>query len=319
MSTKIENINNPTGLVLNIQHFSLHDGPGIRTTVFLKGCSLRCKWCSNPESIKIKSELAYNPKLCIGAKECGYCLKPPFPEGAFYTVEGGDDKILVNWDLAGDCDENIVSNCPTNALYIFGKKMTVKEVLDEVEQDSSFYSESGGGMSLSGGECQLQPDFAAGLLKGAHERGINTAIETAFNVPWSFCEKVLPHVDLVLHDHKCTIPERHKKWTGVDNKRILENQRRAYETFPDKKFIARTPVIPGVNDDEEHIRAVLEFIKPYKNVIDYELLPYMRFGESKYGFLGHVYELADFQPPTQESLAYLQSIIDEAFGRDKNK
>ena len=154
-----------------------------------------------------------------------------------------------------------------------------------------------------------------GLLAGAHARGINTAIETAFNVPWSHVEKVLPHVDVVLHDHKLTIPERHKKWTGVDNKRILENIRRAYETFPDKTFIARTPLIPGVNDDEEHIRAVLAFIKPYKNVVDYELLPYMRFGESKYGFLGRVYEMQDFDPPTPELLARLRAIIDEAFGR----
>jgi pyruvate formate lyase activating enzyme len=302
---------------LNIQHFSLHDGPGIRTTVFLKGCSLRCKWCSNPESIKKKPELSYNPAKCIGAKECGLCLKPPYPEGAFYVMEGSDDKIKVNWDLASSCDEETVSVCPTNALSMYGTRMTAQEVLAEVEQDSSFYAESGGGLSLSGGECQMQPDFAAALLKGAHERGFNTAIETAFNVPWSFSEKVLPYVDLVLHDHKCTIPERHKKWTGVDNKRILENQRKAYETYPDKKFIARTPIIPGVNDDEEHIRAVLEFIKPYKNVIDYELLPYMRFGEAKYGYLGQIYELSDFQPPTQESLAHLQSIIDEAFGRKK--
>ncbi len=170
-------------------------------------------------------------------------------------------------------------------------------------------------MTLSGGECQLQADFAAALLAGAHQRGINTAIETAFNVPWSFVEKVLPHVDTVLHDIKLTDPERHKKWTGVDNKRILENFKKAYETFPNIKFIARTPLIPGVNDDEEHIRAVLTFIRPHKNVIDYELLPYHRFGESKYGFLGRVYELEDFQPPAPETLHRLQAIIDEAFGR----
>jgi pyruvate formate lyase activating enzyme len=198
---------------------------------------------------------------------------------------------------------------------MFGQKMTADEVLNEVEQDSSFYRESGGGITLSGGECQLQPDFAAALLEGAHQRGINTAIETAFNVPWSFVEKVLPHVDVVLHDHKVTDTESHHKWTAVPNKRIKENQKKAYETWPDKTFIARTPVIPGVNDDEEHIRAVLEFIKPYKNVIDYELLPYMRFGESKYGFLGQVYEMQDFDPPTSETIRRLRVIIDEAFGR----
>ena len=200
---------------------------------------------------------------------------------------------------------------------MFGKEMTVEEVLDEVERDASFYRTSGGGMTLSGGECLLQPDFAAALLEEAHNRGINTAIETAGNVRWSFMEKVLPHVDTMQHDHKLTIPERHKKWTGVDNKRILENFKKAYETFPNIEFIARTPLIPGVNDDEEHIRAVLEFIRPHKNVIDYELLPYHRFGTSKYRFLGLIYELSDFTTPPDELVQRLEAIIDEAFGRSK--
>jgi pyruvate formate lyase activating enzyme len=161
----------------------------------------------------------------------------------------------------------------------------------------------------------LQADFLAALLAGAHERGINTAIETASNVPWDFMAKVLPHVDTMLHDIKLTDPERHKKWCGADNTCIRANLKRAYETFPDIKFIARTPVIPGVNDDEEHIRATLAFIKPYQNVIDYELLPYHRFGEGKYGFLGRVYEMMDFTAPSPETLKRLQAIIDEAFGR----
>ena len=305
----------PTGLVLNIQHFCTHDGPGIRTTVFLKQCSLRCKWCSNPESIHPKPELAYDAKKCIGKKQCGLCLKPPCPEGAFYVIDGPDDRIHVNWDLATACGPETVEVCPTQALHLFGEEMTVDQVLDEVEQDSGFYRESGGGITLSGGECLLRPDFSAALLAGAHERGINTAIETAGNVPWAFMEKVLQHVDVMLHDHKLTDPARHKQWVGVDNVRIKANFKRAYETFHDIKFIARTPVIPGVNDDEEHIRAVLDFIKPHKNVIDYELLPYHRFGESKYGFLGRVYEMADFNSPSRETLQRLQAIIDEAFGR----
>jgi len=224
-----------------------------------------------------------------------------------------DDKVRINWDLCINCGK-CVPVCPTNALYVFGEEMTVEQVLDEVEQDSSFYRESGGGMTVSGGECLLQADFLAALLAEAHERGINTAIETASNVQWDFMAKVLPHVDIVLHDIKLTDPERHKKWCGADNTRIRANLKRAYETFPDKKFIARTPVIPGVNDDEEHILATLEFIKPYKNVVDYELLPYHRFGEGKYEFLGAVYEMVDFTSPRPESLKRLRAIIDEAFG-----
>lgn len=306
---------NPTGLVLNIQHFCTNDGPGIRTTVFVKGCSLRCKWCSNPESIHVKPELAYNPQKCIGAIQCGRCLKAPCAEGAFYVIEGADDRVRVNWDIANDCGEECASVCPSGALYLFGQHMTVEQVLDEVEQDSTFYDESGGGITVSGGECLLQPDFTSALLAGAHARGFNTAIETAGNVPWEFMAQVLPHVDTMLHDHKLTDPERHKKWVGVDNKRIRENFKRAYETFPNTKFIARTPLIPGVNDDEEHIRAVLALIRPHPNVINYELLPYHRFGESKYGFLGRVYELEDFVSPSPELMRGLQAIIDEAFGR----
>jgi pyruvate formate lyase activating enzyme len=275
-----------TGTVLNIQRYCSHDGPGIRTTVFLKGCSLRCKWCSNPESIHPKPELAYDARLCSGAKECGLCLKAPFPAGAFFVVPGADDKIRVNWDLASDCDEETIALCPTKALYLFGATMTADQVLDEVEKDASFYRTSGGGMTLSGGEATMFPDFATALL-----------------------------VDTVLHDLKVMDPERHKRWTGVDNKRLLENFRKAYETWPKQTFIARRPLIPGVNDDEKDIRAALGFIRPYKNVVDFELLPYMRFGLGKYDMLGRIYELQDFEPPTEESLQHLRAIIDEAFGR----
>jgi len=303
-----------TGRVLNIQRYCTHDGPGIRTTVFLKGCSLRCKWCSNPESILGRPELSYDVKKCKG-RECGLCLTHPFPKGAFYFTEGEEGPVKINWDLTIGVDEALCSLCPTGALEMYGKKMTVDEVLAEVEKDESFYRSTGGGITLSGGECLLQPDFSAALLKGAHENGFNTAIETAGNVPWASLEKVLPHVDTMLHDHKLSDPERHKKWTGVGNERIKANFKRAYETFPNIDFIARTPLIPGVNADEEHIRAVLAFIRPHKNVIDYELLPYHRFGTSKYEYLGKVYELDDYKTPSDELVKHLQAIIDEAFGR----
>ncbi|HVO64634.1 MAG TPA: glycyl-radical enzyme activating protein [Terriglobales bacterium] len=308
--------NPKSGIVLNIQHFCTNDGPGIRTNVFLKGCSLRCKWCSNPESIHPKPELAYDLNKCIGEKECGLCLKE-CPESALFVLEP-DAKVRVNWDLCTNCAK-CVPVCPPNALYLFGKEMSVEEVLEEVGRDETFYRESGGGITLSGGECLLQADFSAALLEAAHIRGFNTAIETAGNVPWRFMEKVLPHVDTMLHDHKQIDPAKHKKWVGVDNKRILENFKKAYENFPNTTFIARTPLIPGVNDDEEHVRAVLAFIRPHGNVVDYQLLPYHRFGESKYGFLGQVYEMEDFRSPTPESVAYLQAIIDESFSRTGGK
>ena len=314
MKIQTKNILEVTGTVLNIQRYCSHDGPGIRTNVFLKGCSLRCKWCGNPESIGMKPEVSYDPQKCKG-KECSICLKSPFPEGSFYFVEGDDSKVKVNWQLTRGITAEITSLCPTGALEMFGKTMTVAEVMEEVEKDSSFYNSTGGGMTISGGEVMLQPDFAAALLQEAHSRGINTAIETASNAPWSFLEKVLPYVDTVLHDLKLMNSERHKKWTGVGNERILANFKKAYETFPDVDFIARTPLIPGVNADDEHVLGVLEFIKPHKNVIDYELLPYHRFGLGKYESLGVVYELDDYKTPSDEVVKRFQAMIDEAFGR----
>ena len=190
MTNQTNNLLDIKGTVLNIQRYCSHDGPGIRTTVFLKFCSLRCKWCSNPESIRKKPELSYDPQKCKG-KECSLCLKAPFPEGAFYFVDGDDEQVKVNWHLAMDIDNEQALLCPTGALEMFGKTMTVGEVLDEVEKDSSFYRNTGGGMTISGGEVMLQPDFAAALLQEAHNRGFNTAIETACNAPWAYLEKVL--------------------------------------------------------------------------------------------------------------------------------
>lgn len=316
MMNKTTNILDVEGTVLNIQRYCSHDGPGTRTTVFLKGCSLRCKWCGNPESISKKPELSYDPKKCKG-KACSICLKAPFPDNAFYFVDGDDEKVKVNWQLASEVRPEMQALCPTGALEMFGKTMTVREVMEEVVKDESVYRNSGGGMTISGGEVMLQPDFAAALLEEAHNNGYNTAIETACNAPWSFLEKVLPHVDTMLHDNKVMKSERHKKWTGVGNERILENFKKAYESYPDVDFIVRTPVIPGVNCDVEHVQAVLDFIKPYKNVIEYELLPYHRFGLGKYLLLGEVYELDDYKTPTPEDLKPLQDLIDKAFERNE--
>jgi pyruvate formate lyase activating enzyme len=310
-------MNHETGMVLNIQHYSLHDGPGIRTTVFLKGCSLRCKWCCNPESIHPESELAYNPGKCIGKEACGVCMGV-CSESALFTV-GPDDRIHVNWDLCTNCGR-CIDVCPSMALTLFGKEMTVAQVLEEVEQDSAFYRESGGGISLSGGDCLCLPKFSAALLQEAHGRGLNTAIETASNVPWKSMERVLPHVDTIYHDLKIMDPVRHRKWVGVDNSRILANLRKAYGTFKEKRFLARSPIIPGINDTEKHVQAVLAFILPHENVAGYELLPYHRLGETKYGFLGKIYQLNDFKPPAKETMERLQEIVKRAFEqRDKGK
>jgi pyruvate formate lyase activating enzyme len=220
----------------------------------------------------------------------------------------------VNWALASDSPETCASVCPTGALTVFGRTMTVAEVMDKLDQDGAFDRDSAG-LTLSGGECLLQPEFCIGLLIEARARGLNTALETAGNVPWRSMEMVLSHVDIVLHDHKHCDPVHHKLWTGANNNSIQQNYLKAYETFPRTRFIARTPIIAGVNDTEEHVRAVLAFIRPHPNVVDYELLPYHRYGINKYGYLGRVYELADFPPPASETLRHLRQIIADAFGR----
>jgi pyruvate formate lyase activating enzyme len=295
-----------SGYVVNLQHFSTHDGPGIRTTVFLKGCTLRCKWCCNPETIAPKPELAFNLSRCVGTGECGRCLAV-CPEQALHALDS-DGKVRVNWDLCTNCGK-CVAVCPSMALYHYGRLMRVTEVLAEVEQDGGFYAESGGGITLSGGECLLQPEFSAAVLEEARARGVNTAIETAGNVAWPAMALVLPHVDTMLHDYKLTDPATHKRWTGAGNARIVENFQRAYREFPDTRFVARIPLVPGVNDDEAHIDAVIDAIAPYPNVVELELLPYHRYGDSKYGFLGRVYALEDFSSPTAERLQLLRRYI----------
>lgn len=298
------------GYVVQLQHFSTHDGPGIRTTVFLKGCSLRCTWCCNPETIAPQPELAFKLNKCIGVKECGRCLSV-CPEQALNAFDS-DGKVRVNWDLCTNCDK-CVAVCPSKALHHLGKAMTVAEVLAEVEQDGGFYAESGGGITLSGGECLMQPEFSAALLKEARARGINTAIETAGNVPWGFMAQVLPYVDTMLHDYKLTDPVAHRHWTGADNLRILENFRQAYTQFPEIDFVARIPLITGVNDDEAHIDAVLDAVLPYPCISKLELLPYHGYGDSKYQFLGRVYALDEFTPPPGELVARLRQRIDARF------
>jgi len=301
------------GRVINIQHYCYHDGPGVRTTVFVKGCSLHCKWCGNPESIAPGKEFSFDKKECVGVKFCGKCLKAPFPEGMFTAAANETDPPIISWEKAKDWKPEYNRLCPVGALSVYGEDTTVGAVMDEVDKDYSFYAGSGGGITVSGGEPLLQPDFTKGLLEVAHAHGYTTAIESAFNVPWQNVEQVLPHVDFVLHDIKLMDPVKHKEWTKVTNERALTNLEKAYTLYPDKKFIARTPLIPGVNDEEQAIDQVLDFILPHKNVIKYELMPYHRLGSGKYESLGLDYPMGDTPSVDPKHLAYLREKIENAF------
>ena len=270
------------GMVFNIQKYSVHDGPGIRTIVFLKGCPLSCRWCSNPESQKSCAELACNPGRCIGISKCGHCL-PVCPHGSI--VCGADDKPRVERSRCNGCAMPCADVCPAQGLLVYGKKRDVADVLRVVEQDMAFYARSGGGLTLSGGEPLLQGGFAVALLREARARRIKTAVETCGMASAATVREAAPHLSYVLYDIKHMDSAVHEARTGQPNARILENFRILAEEFPDLPILARTPVIPGFNDTTEAIAAIARFIKPYGRV-NYELLPYHRLGTQKYHFLG---------------------------------
>ena len=269
------------GDIFNIQRFSLNDGPGIRTIVFLKGCPFTCWWCSNPESQKPYAELACNHGRCIDISKCGHCI-PACPHGSITC--GDDDKPVIDRSHCAGCDMPCAEICPAQGLLVYGKKRTVDDVLRVVEQDMAFYARSGGGLTLSGGEPLLQSEFAVALLREARARRIKTAVETCGMVSPETIREAAPFLNYVLFDIKHMDSAEHEAQTGLPNKHILENFRILAEEFPHLPILARTPIIPGFNDSEESVAAIAEFLKPYERV-EYEMLPYHRLGTQKYQFL----------------------------------
>jgi len=288
-----------TGRIFNIQRFSIHDGPGIRTTVFFKGCPLRCLWCHNPESLEPHSEIVFFPAKCIACRQCFEAC----PTGALALADGERRYEKARCRLCGRC----VDACYADALVMEGRTATSEEVVAEILKDRAFYETSGGGATLSGGEPLLQADFAADLLARCHAAGIHTCLDTAACVPWAAFEKALPHVDIVLLDLKIMDPERHRAVTGAGNERILANARRL--AGADRPVIVRVPIVPGYTDDEANIAAIGDFAREFPRLDYVELLPYHRFAEAKYRRLGRAYELEGVEPPPQERLDALAAIL----------
>jgi pyruvate formate lyase activating enzyme len=297
-----------TGLVSNIQRFSVHDGPGIRTTVFLKGCTLRCFWCHNPETIGRDLELQLHPDRCIGCQECIRVC----PEGAQTLNEEGEPVYYREKCVAcGAC----VEVCYAGARELTAREMTVESVVEEVLQDRPFYDNSGGGVTLSGGEPVYQPAFSYMILSRCRDEGVATAIETAGNVPWEKLAELLPVTDLVMMDLKHMDPEKHRWAVGASNRLLLANARRLIET--DKPIIFRTPVVPTVNDTPEEIGAIAAFVREMREIradatdgsegpaISLELLPFHRMAGDKYNSMGLSYRARDLPPPTKETMAAL--------------
>lgn len=279
------------GIVFDIQSFCIHDGPGIRTLVFLKGCPLRCPWCCNPESQQFGTDLLFQPEKCIG---CGSCARI-CPQSAIKVLDG---RLNFHRELCRNCGE-CAKLCYAEARIIKGRRMNTDEILKEVLKDSLFYSRSGGGVTLGGGEPLAQPDFAASILKRLKSQGLHTAMETSGYAQWRDIEKVLDYVDLFLYDVKHLDPHVHREVTGVDNQLILANLRRL--TQYGGRVILRTPVIPGFNDSTEQLLAIGRYSLEV-GIQEMHLLPYHRFGAGKYRLLSRDYPFQGVRELAKEKI-----------------
>jgi len=291
------------GVITNIQRFSIHDGPGIRTTVFLKGCNLRCFWCHNPETLAPKAEIQFFPERCIA---CGSCFRV-CPNGAHVLV---DDRHVFKRELCVGCG-TCADNCFSEALVLVGEVKTHEQVIEEIKRDVAFYQTSGGGVTLSGGEPLMQFQFSYDILEGCRREGIHTAIETAANWPWERVAAILPVVDLVMMDIKVLDSDHHRECTGVPNERILANAIKLGQQS--QPLLVRTPIIPGVNDNKEEIGKIAAFVSKLPNLMYYELLPFHPMATSKYDSLDIDYRARNLKRPTVELMDELTAHA-ETFG-----
>ena len=289
--------------VTNIARGSLHDGPGVRCVVYLKGCGLNCMWCHNPETISHKSQILYIPNKCI---HCGVCIEV-CPE--HHKISGNDMVFLRDGCTAcGKC----ANACPSMALTLCGDFKTTDEVFDEIKKDMHYYEKSGGGVTLSGGECLLYPDFVTEIFKMCKKNGINTAVESAFYVPWKNVEAVIPYTDLFFADLKIADSEKHKKYTGQDNKLIIENIKKLSNRFDN--IIIRIPVIPSINDSFEDFNGFAKILKSFGSGIkEVELLKYNNMAESKYSFSGKEYtKFADESQSKEQMEKYCEYLTEKS-------
>jgi pyruvate formate lyase activating enzyme len=286
--------------IFDIQHSSYHDGPGLRTVVFFKGCNMRCFWCQNPESLFFEKDLLFYEGKCIKCEKCiKYC-----PNNCIVILKNGKYHIDREFCIkCGKCAEV----CFPGALQLVGEERTIGSVIEEVITDLEFYHISGGGVTLSGGEPLLQEKSCYEILRKAKEKSISTAIETAGNVKWSAFTKVIPFTDYLLFDIKTINNDVHKIVCGKSNLQILNNLEKLSKCKVG--LIIRVPIIPGVNDNKEEIKAIANKVKSFPNLKNFELIPFHQFGKSKYLALGRKYEVSSLKGPTLSKLEELKKLL----------
>jgi len=298
------------GRIFDIQKFSIHDGPGIRTLVFFKGCPLRCLWCSNPESQKSLSELLYFEQRCT---LCGRCVEACPTQSTQLVSDSSGLRHNVDRKTCSVCGE-CVKVCPNDALRVAGREACHDEVFSVILQDYLFYLNSNGGVTLGGGEPTMQPEFALALLRKCEQNSIQAALETCGYTEWNALESIAEHVDLVFYDLKLMDPNKHNVYTGVSNRKILSNAIKLLEK--DVPIVIRVPIIVGVNDNRQNVLATMEFLKRYdrkSRIQRVEFLPYHKLGVSKYKALGRGYALGDPPKPSSGFLNEAELLV-HSFG-----
>ncbi|MGD9147476.1 MAG: glycyl-radical enzyme activating protein [Anaerolineae bacterium] len=288
-----------SGQIFDIKKYSLHDGPGIRTTLFLKGCPLNCWWCHNPESQSSRQEMLYRQDRCL---RCGACVIA-CEQGAISQV---GDQTLTDDSRCTRCGA-CVEVCYAEARQIVGREMTVPQVMAELERDIPFYDESGGGVTFSGGEPLMQPGFLLALLQACKKAEYHTVLDTCGLAPWQTLDPVRQYVDLFLYDLKLMDNARHRQFTGVSNETILANLEAL--SREGHNIILRVPIVPGVNDDQESLRQIAEFAITLPHLAGVDLLPFHAIASAKYDRLGREYELRDAHPPSPSELDQLAELM----------
>lgn len=285
-------------MIFNIQRYSTHDGPGIRTVVFLKGCSLGCRWCQNPESRARSEDLLYDPRLCLAG--CELCQQAA-PAVITHPLEG----LIIHRQHVNDSHIAALRDCcPTTALTVCGEEKSVEEIMATVLRDKPFYDRSGGGITLSGGEPFMNPALAQALLEASHQAGIHTAVETCLHVPWKYIEPALPFIDLFLADLKHVDEAVFRQWTDGSARRVLDNLQRLAQAG--KNIIIRVPLIQGFNASEADITAITDFAADRLRVSEIHFLPYHTLGMNKYQLLSQPYTAPDKPLDAPELLAFAQ-------------